>query len=152
MSMLCEMPPKTLPRVNSAILESITGLRPKMSARRPANRRTAALARPYAEPIQINLSPPFKSSVIVGKAVGMADKSKALRNIDTKMARKESQKAEPFLGAVSSPRLVVESVEAWFKVSGDMVPCLRGGGDGETTFIDAGTCYARAFLWAASYS
>lgn len=151
MLMLCEMPANTLPSVNSAMLESMTGLRPKMSARRPARRRTAALARPYAEPTQMKLSLPFKSSVIVGKAVGMADKSKALRNIDTKTARKESQKAEPFLGAGSAPRLVVERVEASFRVTGDMVSRRRAGDDGATIVIDTGTCYAGPLLWAPSY-
>lgn len=152
MPIVCEMLAKTLPRVNSAMLESMTGLRPKMSARRPASRRTAALARPYAEPTQMNLSPPFKSSVIVGKAVGMADRSKALRNIDTKMARKESQKAEPFLGAELAPRLVVERVEASFRVSGDTVSRRRGESVGATMAIDAGTRYASPLLWAISYS
>ena len=74
---------------------SITGRRPKASARRPERGRLAALARPYAEPTQTNLSPPLRESVMVGRAMEIAVRSSALTNEQTKMAMKVSQKAEP---------------------------------------------------------
>lgn len=91
---------------NRAILINMIGLRPKISARLPDNGRMAVLDSAYAEPTQVKSSPPFKSLVIVGRAVATAVRSRALRKIDMTTATKESQKAEPFLGLVRfvSPR------------------------------------------------
>lgn len=74
------------------------GFRPKISAKEPERGRTAVLARAYAEPTHTKSSPPFKSLVMVGRAVATAVRSRALRKIDVTTAMKESQKAVPFFG------------------------------------------------------
>lgn len=56
------------------------------------------LDRAYAEPTQTKSSPPFRSSVTVGSTVATAVKSRALRKMETIIARKDNQNAEP-LGA-----------------------------------------------------
>ena len=122
-SMFGAAPAMMLPTEKAAILASMTGFLPNMSANRPESRRIAALARPYADPTHMNLSPPWSSSVIVGSAVGMAVRSKALRKADTKMARKDNQKLDPF-------RLPVEGRSWSVRVISDMEKRWRSEGSG----------------------
>ena len=53
-------------------------------------------AKEYEAPTQTKSSPPCRSLGIVGSAVEMAVRSSALTNVQTIMARKESQNADPF--------------------------------------------------------
>lgn len=92
-------PASALPSANSASAVSITGLLPKMSARRPHRRRTAVLDKAYAAPTQMNFSPPLRSWTMVGRDVGMAHISSTLMDRDTRTAEKAIQNASPLGGA-----------------------------------------------------
>ena len=77
-----------------ATAASITGRRPNASASRPERGRIVVHASPYADPTQTYLCPPPRSFVIVGSAVAIAVTSSALTNVQTMMAKNESQNAE----------------------------------------------------------
>jgi hypothetical protein len=111
------VPANALPMANSVIEQTITGLRPKVSARAPNSGITAVLARAYEEPIQTNLSPPFRSLVIVGRTVPMAVRSSAPRVIETTIAVKENQNALPL------PFFVALAGDSWgmARVTSDIV-------------------------------
>ena len=110
-------PESALPTKKRPTEASMTGRRPKASARRPERGRLAALARPYAEPTQTNLSPPLRESVMVGRAIEIAVRSSALTNEQTKMAMKVSQKAEPLRKPDGGLAVTSEStVEVGFSV------------------------------------
>jgi hypothetical protein len=98
--MFCAAPHKALPRAKNARDRSMTGLRPKVSARAPESGRIAVLARAYAEPTQTKLSLPLRSWVMVGRTVPVTVRSRALRNKETTSAMNVSQNAWPFLGFV----------------------------------------------------
>ena len=74
---------------------SMVGLRPNISARLPDRGKMAVLERAYAEPTHVKSSPPLRSLVIVGRAVATAVKSRALRRVDKRTARKVNQNAAP---------------------------------------------------------
>ena len=69
----------------------------------------AVLERAYAEPTQVNSSPPWRSAVNVGRIVAIAVKSSALSKFVTTMAEKDNQK--------SLPRDVSEKLDTSFTVA-----------------------------------
>ena len=81
---------------------NITGLRPKISARRPLRGKMAVLDRAYADPTQTYSLPPCRSSVMVGSAVPTAVKSRADNKVERRTAKKVSQKAAPFPALLTS--------------------------------------------------
>ena len=89
-------PASALPMEKKTMAHSIIGLRPKMSASAPDSGRMAVLAKAYAEPTQVNLSPPLRSAVMVGSTVETPVRSRALRKMDAIMDIYASQKADPF--------------------------------------------------------
>jgi hypothetical protein len=97
-SMFCAAPHKALPTAKKTMAMSMTGLRPKISARAPESGRMTVLARAYAAPTQTNLSPPLRSWVIVGSAVLMTERSRALRNRETATDKKVIQNVVPLPG------------------------------------------------------
>ena len=75
----------------------MTGFRPKLSDRPPMRGRMAALASAYADPTHVKSSPPFRSSVKVGRIVATAVKSRAASRTETRIDMNDSQKMEPFV-------------------------------------------------------
>ena len=106
MSMFCDAPARALPTANDVILVSRTTFRPKTSAKRLQGNRIAVLARPYAEPTQMNLSPPCRSSIMVGRAVGIAHMSRACKKRATSIAPRASQNAAPLPGDLAGAHSV----------------------------------------------
>lgn len=90
----------------------MTGRHLNASAKRPDKGRIAALASPYAEPIQTNLPPPLRDSVMVGRAMETAVKSRALTKVQTRTATKVSQKAEPLRKPVDGEGVGTSGSEA----------------------------------------
>lgn len=112
---------------NNTTQHTMTGFRPKLSARPPIKGSIAVLDRAYAEPTQVNSSPPFRSAVKVGRMVAIAVKSRALRRFVTTIALKDNQKALPRDVLAKSEVSFTVGVEAALSC-GTLFACKVGAG------------------------